>query len=195
MKVLQVNSQDITVTNHRLKEAIRVANEKSMKITSKELGKTVEKTNHISKGIIEKYFFTDEAEVKLDNGKTVHCTMLHDYADSERIISISPTGATEETYIIPNERLEVLVVGIKDEYYILGFLNNNKLNLSSDGEILIECGEYKISMTDERLNIIAENFFINGLPYDVVMEDIGNANYVTEDWVKQYVDSRLGSVE
>lgn len=132
--------------------------------------------------IIRIYPYSDKAYVKvLNTGKSVWCRITHDILDSNMGLvganrgSVKTGNETNATYIEPYDEIYGIVAKVRwdksnDENCLISCVNlKNNYSLSNvvgDGEILITVGNSKLSITNERVNIISPKIFINGLPYD-----------------------------
>ena len=160
--------------------------------------------------VLRIYPYLDKVAVQLlNNGKEIMCRMTHDILDTEMSIrsinrGLVKTGKkTNATYVKPHDEIYGIVAKVRGKNYneencfisCVNFKNNSSLkNVVGDGEILLSVGSSKLSITDERTNILTPRLFINGLPYD----SPELKNYFNEDEINiinEIVDARLSAVE
>ena len=131
--------------------------------------------------VLRYYTYKDLALVKvLNDGSEILCHLTHDVLSRDVSIKSMNSGVvkTDEsngTYIVPHSNIYGIVAkvrwnGITDENCFISCVNiNNNDELKSivgDGEIVLTANNSKISLTNERINVMTPKLFINGLPYD-----------------------------
>ena len=131
--------------------------------------------------ILRFYTVSDKALVKiLNTGETVTAHLTHDILDKGISIRSMNRGTVHtsskgKTYLEPYEPVYGIVALVRwentdDEYCLLTCVNihgnDDFKNIVGDGEIILTVGNSKISLTNERVNIMTPYLFINGLPYD-----------------------------
>lgn len=176
-----MKSGDITVTNKRVLDALRNTTAKSVGVSPDTLSKNVASTLQLIKcRVLRVYNTRQEVYVQIiSNKKKVKAKILNPFLSEQVNISFTIDGIIHNDekgyYIEPYEKLYGCIMEFKDkstkgnDYCFLGFMDVNTTALNSNsvkGEILIKVENNYISITEERVNIKAENLFINGLPYD-----------------------------
>ena len=132
-----MNSNDITVTEGRLKQSIDDAVTRSIgnKI-SQQITNAVE-NERVKTGVITKFYqFLDKVEIKIDDSEdTVICRILHRFG-GELIDFYTPTGEDsfcdnlKEPCIIPRGELHCCILNINDDtddWLMLGYYNAEEL--------------------------------------------------------------------
>lgn len=143
--------------------------------------------------ILRFYTYSDEALVKiLNTGEEVTCHLTHDILDDGISIRSMNRGTIHtskkgRTYLKPYEDVYGVVALVRwmntdDEYCLLTCVNlhgnDDFKNVVGDGEIILTVGNSKISLTNERVNIMTPYLFINGLPHD--SQELDNVYNKTE---------------
>ena len=157
---------DIINSNTRLTE--RIVNVKN-------------ETNIFLCKILKYYTYKDMALVRIlnDNSEIV-CHLTHDVLSRDVSIRSMNSGTVGNdskygTYVIPHSDVYGIVAkvrwtGVTDRNCLISCVNLNNdddlKNVVKDGEIVLTVGNSKISITNERVNIISPKIFVNGLPYD-----------------------------
>lgn len=169
-----MDSKNITVTNHRLKEAIRKATSLSNGVSSDEIIQKIDK-NGLKIGRITSYYVgTNECNVELlETNKSIRCEILHNCLSNDANISFTPRSYEDKTddeseyCLVPYDSIYCAVL-VSDEVNVcLGYLSYDSVldsDASSD-EILLKNNDNIISITDEFINITSDNLVINGLPF------------------------------
>ena len=126
-----VNSQDLTITEGRARNAIEVLlDAMTMPQVDKKIKKAVE-NERIHPGKVTKFYpYLDKAEVKLDKkNKKVLCRILHRFGGN-LVDFYTPVGTSDyceklhEPCILPRDSLHCLVLDVQDgtdEYILLGY--------------------------------------------------------------------------
>lgn len=203
------DSNSITVTNYRLKQALSGANDEDLKKHTKQMGEKLKSELTLQIGEVVKFFVaSNKASVKLNNNsKSETCLIAHN-TFSEGMYAIGlPQGTFKvengKSVLIPSETIYGVIAKVKDNkgkerkvllsYVILDTLTT-PLNLKS-GEYRIQVGKDNyISLTDKWVNLRGNNLFINGLPYTEAYtpledyndkEEIEDLNKGLEDKIKK----------
>ena len=133
-----MKSNDITVTDNRLLEALSNPVSKIVGNTVPQQIKKAVEALKIYTGVVTKFYpYLDKAEVKLDKGnKKVLCKILHRYG-GELLDFYTPFGeqtlceTLKEPCVIPRDTLHCLIVDVQDfdsnEHLILGFYMNEEI--------------------------------------------------------------------
>ena len=133
-----MKSNDITVTDNRLLEALSNPVSKIVGNTVPQQIKKATEALKIYTGVVTKFYpYLDKAEVKLDKGnKKVLCKILHRYG-GELLDFYTPFGeqtlceTLKEPCVIPRDTLHCLIVDVQDfdsnEHLILGFYMNEEI--------------------------------------------------------------------
>ena len=153
--------------------------------------------------VLRVYPYEDKALVRiLNNDERVFCRLSHEVLGGGMCIDYLPLGVEkidgnylkDKSYIQPFDNLYGVMIKVRwlnksDENVLFGYVNvYDKDNLKSSnnkGEISIKNGQSKLSVTNERVNIITPAFFINGLPYD----EPELKNYYDKDEMNLIIDS------
>lgn len=151
-----MNSSNITVTDARLKRAIKHGVDLSGVNKAQEIREELTDKLTVQVGkIIKWYTGTNTMLAKLDNNEQVECLMNYNYLSREAIISAVPRGdvkqetSTGKYYITPLEDTYVNILQYnseanEDKYCIIGFTNNRSETCNhtpSPGEILLQVGD------------------------------------------------------
>lgn len=145
-----MNSDNVTVTQGRMKQAFSNSVGKIVKNETAKIVKEAIENSKISVGVVTKFYpYLDKAEVQiLNSDKKVLCKILHRFG-GELIDFYTPNGdfvydnEMKEKCIIPRGDLNCLVVDINsfdDEYLLLGYYNIDELigiNPASQGNLKI----------------------------------------------------------
>lgn len=146
-----MKSDNITVTQARMKQAFDKSLGKVLEKNTQKIVKNEIENLKIRTGIVTKFYpYLDKAEVKLDNtDKRVLCKILHRFG-GELTEYYTPPGeevydeSRKEKSIIPRAELHCLISNIHDEdsneYLLLGFYSNEDLvgvNPANQGNIKI----------------------------------------------------------
>lgn len=170
------DSKNITVTNYRLKQALADAEAEEMERHAKKMGEELKSSLSLKLGkVLKIYPSQDKAKVQLlDNKKKETVLIAHDFISGGMNINAYPMGTntTEngKNAIIPSDDLYCVVMHTSDEKHkvLLSYVDlDEAFNRTSirSGEYRMQVGENFISLTDKYINMKAQNFFINGLPY------------------------------
>lgn len=193
-----MKSNNITVTDKRILDALKKGTAKSIGVTPEVMTKNVSDTLQLIKcQVLRVYNTRQEVYVEiLSNKKKVQAKILNPFLSEQVNISFTIDGVLHNDkkgyYIVPYEKLYGCILEFKDkttkgnDYCFLGFMDNNTMSLNSNsvkGEILIKVEENYISINEERINIISENLFINGLPY----EEPALKNYYTKKQINEII--------
>lgn len=165
------NSNNVTITNHRLEEGFKKLIEKTTQIPVSQLQKKVTEES-IKIGKVNKiYIGRDTLEIKIGDNK-VKCYANYNIFDTIANVSYTPQGNEGKDkigyYIKPLKTIYCVAAKLSNDMYVnLGFIdrNNSNVNFCRNGELIIQVGDNKISITEDRLNILSDNFFVNGLPF------------------------------
>lgn len=146
-----MKSDNITVTQGRIKQAFDNGLGKIIENTTQNIVKKEVENCKIRTGVVTKFYqYWDKAEVKIDNeNKKVLCKILHRFG-GELIDYYAPNGdlvfdsVRKENCIIPHGDLHCLIMNIHDadsnEYLLLGYYSNEELigvNPASQGNFKI----------------------------------------------------------
>lgn len=146
-----MRSDNVTVTQGRMKQAFDKSLGGIVKDTAKTIVKKEIENLKIRTGVLTKFYpYWDKAEIQLDNSnKKVLCKVLHRFG-GELTEYYTPAGdeiyddERKEKCLIPRAELHCLVVNIHDEdsneYLLLGFYSNEELvgvNPASQGNLKI----------------------------------------------------------
>lgn len=170
------DSKNITVTNYRLKQALANAEAEEMERHAKKMGEELKSSLSLKLGkVLKIYPSQDKAKVQLlDNKKKETVLIAHDFISGGMNINAYPMGTNTtdngKNAIIPSDDLYCVVMHTSDEKHkiLLSYVDlDEAFNRSSirSGEYRMQVGENFISLTDKYINMKAQNFFINGLPY------------------------------
>lgn len=170
------DSKNITVTNYRLKQALANAEAEEMERHAKKMGEELKSSLSLKLGkVLMIYPSQDKAKVQLlDNKKKETVLIAHDFISGGMNINAYPVGTNTtdngKNAIIPSDDLYCVVMHTSDEKHkiLLSYVDlDEAFNRSSikSGEYRMQVGENYISLTDKYINMKAQNFFINGLPY------------------------------
>lgn len=170
------DSKNITVTNYRLKQALANAEAEEMERHAKKMGEELKSSLSLKLGkVLKIYPSQDKAKVQLlDNKKKEDVLIAHDFISGGMNINAYPVGTNTtdngKNAIIPSDDLYCVVMHTSDEKHriLLSYVDlDEAFNRSSirSGEYRMQVGENFISLTDKYINMKAQNFFINGLPY------------------------------
>lgn len=165
-------SGNVTITNHRLEEGFKNLIEKTTKIPVSQLQQKVnEEPIRICK-VTKFYNGIDILEIEIDSKNISKCYANYNIFDTNVNVTYAPKGneGQDETghYIQPNKTIYCVAAKLSDNIYVnLGFIDrdNQNINFNHNGELLIQVGNNKISITEDYLNIKTNNFFVNGLPF------------------------------
>lgn len=170
------DSKNITVTNYRLKQALANAEAEEMERHAKKMGEELKSSLSLKLGkVLKIYPSTDKAKVQLlDNKKKETVLIAHDFISGGMNINAYPVGTNTtdngKNAIIPSDDLYGVIMHTSDEKHkiLLSYVDLdeafNRTSIKS-GEYRMQVGENFISLTDKYINMKAQNFFINGLPY------------------------------
>lgn len=146
-----MKSDNITVTQGRMKQAFDNGLGKLIEDSTQQIVKKEVENCKIRTGVMTKFYpYWDKAEVKIDNEKkNVLCKILHRFG-GELTEYYTPNGdeifddARKEKCIIPRGDLHCLIMNIhdadSDEYLLLGYYSNEELigvNPASQGNFKI----------------------------------------------------------
>lgn len=170
------DSKNITVTNYRLKQALADAEAEEMERHAKKMGEELKSSLSLKLGkVLMIYPSQDKAKVQLlDNKKKENVLIAHDFISGGMNINAYPVGTNTtdngKNAIIPSDDLYCVVMHTSDEKHkvLLSYVDlDEAFNRTSirSGEYRMQVGENFISLTDKYINMKAQNFFINGLPY------------------------------
>lgn len=158
--------------------------------------------------ILRFYTYSDEALVRiLNTGEEVTCHLTHDILDNGISIRSMNRGTVHtskkgRTYLKPYENVYGIVALVRwmntdDEYCLLTCVNlhnnNDFKNVVGDGEIILTVGNSKISLTNERVNIMTPYLFINGVAHKSELSNSYNKSEV--DKIIQELTSRIEELE
>lgn len=207
-----MNSDNVTVTQGRMKQAFSNSIGKIVKNETAKIVKEAIDNSKISAGVVTKFYpYLDKAEVQiLNSDKKVLCKILHRFG-GELIDFYTPNGdfvydnEMKEKCIIPRGDLNCLVVDINssdDEYLLLGYYNIEELvgiNPATQGNLKIctEGGtnEFYIKFGYDGLNIrLPETFSIEAGNFDEQMTSIKYAESETV-YTKEEVDEKIDNIE
>lgn len=175
-----VSSKNIGVTQERVLKSINSAIKESNTLAGTgESRKEAKESLKLKQGKVIKFFKgSDKALVELNNlNKKVRCVMLHPMISEDMNISFIPKGieSLDEEYneyaITPYNPPNCLVMDINNgdnagEMAIIGFISTDTQKISTnayEGEIRITVGETIVSITNDRVNIISNGVFWNGV--------------------------------
>ena len=170
------DSKNITVTNYRLKQALANAEAEEMERHAKKMGEELKSSLSLKLGkVLKIYPSQDKAKVQLlDNKKKETVLIAHDFISGGMNINAYPVGTNTtdngKNAIIPSDDLYCVIMHTSDEKHriLLSYVDLdeafNRTSIKS-GEYRMQVGENFISLTDKYINMKAQNFFINGLPY------------------------------
>lgn len=155
--------RNITVTNARLREAIRgVANNtvgSSNNNTTQEVPCKLLEAN-----ILKWYIGLDKVILKI-NDQEVEGNINYPFINKEFLISVLPNGemvdGDDGTYIVPDDTI-AYVLQYDKKYLVLGFKQDESTKTPDIGEILLQAGDNCINITSEFINITCNAFFVNG---------------------------------
>lgn len=166
------NSGNVTITNHRMEEGFKNIIEKTTKIPISQLQQKVnEETVKICR-VTKFYNGIDILEIEVDSRNINKCYANYNIFDTNVNVTYTPKGneGQDETghFIQPFKPIYCVAAKLSNNMYVnLGFIDrdNQNINFNHNGELLLQVGDNKISITDDRLNIMSNRFFINGLPF------------------------------
>ncbi|WP_407454411.1 hypothetical protein [Methanobrevibacter sp.] len=133
-----MSSNDITVTDNRLLEALSDPVNKIVGNTVSQQIKNATEALKIHPGVVTKFYpYLDKAEVQLDkDNKKILCKILHRYG-GELLDFYTPFGEQtlceklKEPCVIPRDTLHCLIMDVQDfdsnEHLILGFYMNEEI--------------------------------------------------------------------
>ena len=198
--MIPLKSQNITVTDTRLLDAMKNATSRSLGVESDKLVNNVKDVLQLMKcRVLRVYNKRQEVSVEIiSSKKEVTAKILNPFLSENVNISFTVDGVIHNDkkgyYITPyDEDLFGVIMEFKDkstkgaDYCFLGFLDVDTVSLNSNSvkaEILISVDDNYISINEERINIIAENLFINGLPYN----EAELLNYYTKDEIDELIN-------
>lgn len=191
-----VDSSNITVTDHRLKQAIVHANTVSQADKISELEEKLDTDYKVNIGRVKRWYVGLDYALVDVNGNDVKAHINHLFVNNDMIISILPEGVEEEDvdgyyYIRPVTDLYVNILSYtsdsKVDYCIIGYTNiyGKTKESASSGEILLQNGDSKISIKKERINIMSDNLFINGINND----NTSLSDYYTKEEVDKMIEA------
>ena len=153
--------RNITVTDARLKEALHQVTNTS-RGNSGTASQVVSDSCTLLEAQVVKWYIGVDKIILLIGDEEVEAKYNYPFINKDFIISVLPEGdVVDDSYIEPEDTI-AHVLKSKDDYLVLGFLQDNSTRSVGVGEILLQAGDNCISVCPDFINITSNALFVNG---------------------------------